>query len=72
MPLTKSDIKQVLVEAGVVTKKDLKKIGVVTKRDLNKAKKELIMAIGKVALTSPTINQFNKLEERVGNLGASN
>ncbi|MEK7061243.1 MAG: hypothetical protein AAB954_01130 [Patescibacteria group bacterium] len=72
--LTKDDLKQVLKEVGVVTKNDLKVMGVVTekvlKKELNKTKKELIQAISNVAVSSPTINQFNGLERRVSNLEA--
>lgn len=73
--LTKDDLKQVLKEVGVVTKNDLNKMGVVTekvlKRELNKTTSKLQRSIANVALSSPTINQFNDLEERVSSLEVS-
>ena len=72
--LTKEDLKQVLKEVGVVTKNDLKEMGVVTekvlKRELNKITIKLQRSIANVALSSPTINQFNELEKRVSSFEA--
>ena len=81
--LTKQDIKDVMEEMGVVTETSLKKMGVVTessikkmglvtektlKRELGKVKRELQASIANVALSSPTSNQFYKLEKRVDQL----
>ncbi len=60
MAITKDDIKDVLKEYGVVTK-----------RDLNKVKKELQTSIANVAFNSPTSNQFNQLEKRVRTIETS-
>ena len=61
--LTKNDIKDVLNEMGVVTKD-------VFKRELNKTIRKLQVAIANVALSSPTIKQFNELEKRVSGFEA--
>jgi len=61
--LTKNDIKDVLNEMGVVTKD-------VLKRELNKTTRKLQVAIANVALSSPTIKQFNELEKRVSGFEA--
>lgn len=80
MTLTKNDIRDVfkeeLKEYGVVTKDNIKDVfkeyGVVTekkmKSELNKVKRELQTSIANVAFSSPTSNQFNKLEQRVDRL----
>ena len=95
--LTKTDIKDVLIEVGVVTKSNigtvLKGYGAVTgqdltttlkafatkkdldafatKKDLLSVKKALLTAISNIAVNSPTIGMFDKLEKRVSNLEAS-
>lgn len=69
--LTKNDIREVLQEMGVVTEITLKKELGKVRRDISKTKKELQASIAKVALTSPTINQFNTLEKRVTKLETS-
>lgn len=72
--VTKDNFGQTLKDYGVVTKQDLKVMGIVTekvlKRELNKTKKELIGRISNIALSSPTINQFNELEKRVSSFEA--
>ena len=80
MAITKSDIKDVLKEYGVIIEKTLgkalKEYGVVTeiklKIELNKTKRELQASIANVAFNSPTSDQFNKLERRVIRLEATN
>ena len=65
---------RVLNENAMITEKDVKKLETrfkkvfVTKRDLNKTKKDIIKAISNISVNSPTINQFNSLEKRVGKL----
>lgn len=76
MTISKDDMREVLKEYGVITGKSLgkalKEYGVSTKKDLNKVKKELQESIASVAFNSPTYDQFNKLEKRVGGLEAAN
>ena len=70
--ITKYDLK----EMGVVTEETLKRelVGVVTekalKRELNRITIKLQRSIANVALSSPTIRQFNELEKRVSSFEA--
>lgn len=65
MTLTKEDIKEVMKEMGMVTKRDLN-------RSLNSVKKELLKGMANIAFNSPTSNQFNQLEKRVAKLEVIN
>ncbi len=69
--LTKNDIREVLQKMGVATETTLKRELGKVRRDIGRTKRELKASIAKVALTSPTINQFNTLEKRVTKLEAS-
>lgn len=71
--LTKNDVMDALREYGVVSEKHLKKeLGQLElkldkrmDRKLNKVKRELSLAIGNIATSSPTFRQFKELESRV-------
>lgn len=73
-PLTEAGLKTVLKEIGVATKKDLKNFA--TKEDLlklerrlkrydNKNKREIIHALAKLAVTTPTLQAFEELKGKV-------
>ena len=77
--VTKDNFGSLLKGLGIATKRDLvdfvtkkdltlleKKMA--TKRNLNKVKKELLTAIGNIAVNSPTFGQFKTLEKRVSDL----
>lgn len=77
--LTEQNLEKSLKSYGVITEKSLgkalKNYGVVTEKrlrtELNKTKRELQTSIANVAFNSPTFNQFNQLERRVGRVEAS-
>ncbi len=68
MPSNKID-KQLFIDVlkEVATKKDIRGL----QNQMKKDKKELLSAIANVAINSPTLKQFYKLEEKVDSIRTS-